>query len=345
MDKIPVGILGATGMVGQRFVELLHDHPWFKITSVAASEKSTGKPYGEAVNWLMPRRLPSEISNLQMLPCTPNLPCKVVFSSLDASVAHDIELDFVKKGYTVITNTRNHRMNPLVPLLVPEVNCSHLALLEKQNLGSGKIVANPNCSTIGLVLALKPLQDLFGIEVVSVVTMQAISGAGYPGVSGLDILDNVIPFINGEEKKMETEPLKILGSLNNGAIQFSDIKISAQCNRVAVSDGHLLNVAVKLKNKPTEYEMIEAFKNFTPNAGIKDLPLSPKKPIHYLTEEHYPQPKVHRNVDKGMAVFVGRLRACTLFDYKFTVLTHNTIRGAAGGAILNAELMARLSLL
>ncbi|HRD55629.1 MAG TPA: aspartate-semialdehyde dehydrogenase [Parachlamydiaceae bacterium] len=345
MGKIPVGILGATGMVGQRFIELLQDHPWFEVACVAASEKSTGKPYGEAVNWLMRSKLSCKISNLPVLPALPNLPCKVVFSSLDASIAHDIELDFVKNGYTVITNTRNHRMHPLVPLLVPEVNADHLALLEKQNLGSGKIIANPNCSTIGLTLGLKPLQDLFGIEAVSVVTMQAISGAGYPGVASLDILDNVIPFINGEEKKMETEPLKILGSLNAGSIFLSDIKISAQCNRVAVSDGHLLNVAVKLKSKPSLKEMIEAFQNFTSDVQLHDLPLAPKKPIHYLNHDHYPQPKVHRDTDKGMAACIGRLRECPLFDYKFSILSHNTIRGAAGGAILNAELMLKRRLL
>jgi aspartate-semialdehyde dehydrogenase len=342
-DKIPVGILGATGMVGQRFIELLANHPWFEIVCLTASEKSANKPYGQAVNWLMGSKLPEKIANLIVLPSIPNLSCSLVFSSLDATVAGEIESDFVKNGYIVVTNARNHRMNSQVPLLVPEVNGGHLELLKTQNLfnGTGKIVTNPNCSTIGLTLALKPLHDLFGIEAVHVVTMQAISGAGYPGVASLDILDNVIPFISGEEKKMETEPLKILGSYHENQIVNSDIKISAQCNRVAVSDGHTMCVSVKLKNKPTKSEMIEAFHSFRGLPQDYFLPSAPEKPIHYFEEDNYPQPKKHRNVDKGMAASVGRLRECPLFDYKFTVLTHNTIRGAAGGAILNAELMAK----
>ncbi len=344
MDKIPVGILGATGMVGQRFIALLENHPWFEIVAVAASEKSAGKPYGQVVNWLMSSPMPSNIAKLEIKECFPNLPCKLVFSSLDAHVAGDIETDFVKHGYTVVTNARNHRMKSDVPLLIPEVNSTHLNLLSHQKT-TGKIVTNPNCSTIGLSLALKPLEDFFGIESVHVVTMQAISGAGYPGVSSFDILDNVIPFINGEEQKMETEPLKILGTFQDDQIIPSKIKISAQCNRVAVSDGHLMSVAVNLKNKPKKEEMIEAFKNFTSIAQKYELPLAPKNPIHYFDQDHYPQPKVHRHVDKGMGVSVGRLRECPLLDFKFTVLSHNTIRGAAGGAILNAELMKKMGLL
>jgi aspartate-semialdehyde dehydrogenase len=342
-DKIPVGILGATGMVGQRFVELLVNHPWFEIVALTASEKSANKPYGQVVNWLMSTKLQDKIANLTVLPTLPNLPCALVFSSLDAAFAGDIEADFVKHGYTVVTNARNHRMNGQVPLLVPEINAEHLDLLKTQKLfnGTGKIVTNPNCSTIGLTLALKPLKDIFGIEEVSVVTMQAISGAGYPGVASLDILDNIIPFISGEEKKMETEPLKILGSFSNNKIINSDFKISAQCNRVSVSDGHTLCVSVKLKNKPTKNEMIEAFSNFKGLPQEYSLPSAPERPIHYFEEENYPQPKKHRNIDKGMATSIGRLRECSLADYKFTVLSHNTIRGAAGGAILNAELMAK----
>lgn len=338
-DKIPVGILGATGSVGQRFVELLAHHPWFEIVSLAASEKSVGKTYGQAVNWLMPSPLPKKIAEMKVEACTPNLsqkrPFSFVFSSMDASVAGEIEADFVKNGYTVVSNARNHRMNPAVPLLIPEVNASDLDLLKTQNLfgGTGKIVTNPNCSTIGLCLALKPLQDRFGLECVHATTMQAISGAGYPGVASLDILDNVIPFIGGEEEKMETEPLKILNDIL--------LKISAQCNRVAVTDGHLINVSVKLKNRPSKEEMIEAFQSFTSIAQELALPFAPLNPIHYFTENHYPQPKMHRNLDKGMAVSVGRLRDCPLFDYKFALLSHNTIRGAAGGAILCAELMAK----
>ncbi len=343
--KIPVGILGATGVVGQRFIELLEGHPWFEVKCLAASEKSAFKPYKEAVNWLMASKLPPKIADLIVQPCQPNLfPCKLVFSSLSASVAGEIESDFARHGITVVTNARNHRMNKTVPLLVPEVNSSHLDLLKIQK-EAGKIITNPNCSTIGLTLALKPLSDLFGIEAVHVVTMQAISGAGYPGVSSFDILDNVIPFIRGEEQKMETESLKILGSYETAEVLFHPMKISAQCNRVAVSDGHLLNVSVKLKNKPTIQEMIEAFRSFSSLPQKYSLPLSPEKPIHYLDEENSPQPKKHRHIDKGMAISVGRLRECPLMDYKFVVLSHNTIRGAAGGAILNAELLVRLGLL
>lgn len=338
-EKIPVGILGATGVVGQRFIELLANHPWFEVAFLGASEKSASKPYKEAVNWLMTTSLPPKIADMIVQPCKPDLfPCKFVFSSLSASVAGEIETDFASHGITVVTNARNHRMNENVPLLVPEVNSSHLDLLMTQET-PGKIITNPNCSTIGLTIALKPLSDLFGIEAVHVVTMQAISGAGYPGVSSFDILDNVVPFIRGEEQKMETESLKILGSYKNQKIIFNPMKISAQCNRVAVSDGHLLNVSVKLKKRPSKQEMIEAFRSFTSIPQKHSLPQAPKKPIHYFDEENYPQPKKHRLVDKGMAVSIGRLRECPLMDYKFVVLSHNTIRGAAGGAILNAELL------
>jgi len=346
-DKIPVAILGATGMVGQRFVELLGNHPWFQIVCLAASEKSAGKTYAEAANWLMASPLPTSIASMTLQSCQnlePNRSFSLVFSSLDAACAGEIEADFVKNGYTVVTNARNHRMNQQVPLLIPEVNSAHLKLLDNQNLfgGNVKIVTNPNCSTIGLCLALKPLQDHFGLESVHATTMQAISGAGYPGVASLDILDNVIPHIMGEEAKMETEPLKIFGELVANQIVSNPMKISAQCNRVAVSDGHMINVSVKLKQKPTKQEMIEAFQSFTSIAQELALPLAPKNPIHYFSEDQYPQPKVHRHLDKGMAVSIGRLRECPLFDYKFTLLSHNTIRGAAGGAVLNAELMVRL---
>lgn len=342
-SKIPVGILGATGVVGQRFVELLAHHPWFEIVFLAASEKSAYKPYKEAVNWLMTTPLPAHVASMTLKPCKPDPSCKFVFSSLSSSVAGEIEAEFAKEGITVVTNARNHRMEKNVPLLVPEVNASHLALLKTQTT-PGKIVTNPNCSTIGLTIALKPLSDLFGIEAVHVVTMQAISGAGYPGVSSFDILDNVIPFIRGEEQKIETESLKILGSYEEGEILYHPMKVSAQCNRVAVSDGHLLNISVKLKRKACKEDVIEAFRNFTSDTELYALPLAPKQPIYYLDEEHDPQPKKHRYLDRGMAVSVGRLRECPLMDYKFVALSHNTIRGAAGGAILNAELMTKLGI-
>lgn len=337
-QKIPVGILGATGSVGQRFLELLSNHPWFEVVELAASDKSAGKKYSEATNWIMQTPLPEKFANMIVKKCEPNLDAKIVFSGLDASVAGEIETAFAEAGYYVISNARNHRFDEDVPLMIPEVNPEHLELLKSQKYKGG-IVTNPNCSTIGLALALKPLHDNFGIEAVNVVTMQAVSGAGYPGLSSLDIIDNVIPFISGEEKKMETEPLKILGKFNSNKIEFADIKISAQCNRVAVIDGHTECVQVKLKNKTTVDEIIKVWKEFKSVPQELDLPSAPKNPIVYLYEEKYPQPKIHRNIEKGMATSIGRLRECPLFDFKFVILSHNTIRGAAGGTILIAELM------
>jgi aspartate-semialdehyde dehydrogenase len=271
--------------------------------------------------------------------CEPNLKSKIVFSGLDSGVAGGIEEAFAKKGYAVVSNSKNHRMDKDVPLLVPEINADHLELIKAQKFNGGCIVTNPNCSTIGMVLALKPLYDKFGIEAINVVTMQALSGAGYPGVSSLDIIDNVIPFISGEEPKMEAEPLKIFGKLGEGCIIDEAIKISAQCNRVAVVDGHTECVQVKLKKKATKEEIIEAWRNFTAEPQKLNLPTAPLKPIYYFEENKYPQPRIHRNLDKGMAASVGRLREDSLFDYKFVVLSHNTNRGAAGGALLCAELM------
>ena len=337
--KIPVGILGATGSVGQKFIELLKDHPWFEIKALAASQRSAGKPYREAVNWFMSSNIPEQLAGMKVSECEPGFDSKIVFSGLDSSVAGPIEEAFAKAGYIVVSNSRNHRMDEDVPLLVPEINANHLELVHKQKYGKGFIVTNPNCSTIGLVLALKPLVDAFGVEALHVVTMQALSGAGYPGVSSVDILDNVIPYISGEEEKMQTEPLKIFGSLDSGNIELARIKISAQCNRVHVSDGHLESVSVKLSRKSGREEIISAWTNYSAEPQEMQLPMAPVKPIRYFNEPNYPQPRLHRMLDKGMAVSVGRLQECPLLDFKFNVLSHNTIRGAAGGAILNAELL------
>lgn len=336
--KIPVSILGATGSVGQRFIELLINHPWFEVAELAASDRSAGKKYSEATNWIMQTPLPDKFANMIVKKCEPNLNSKIAFSGLDASVAGEIESDFAKNGYYVISNARNHRFDDDVPLMIPEVNPDHLDLLKIQNYKGG-IVTNPNCSTIGMVLALKPLHDAFGIEAVNVVTMQAVSGGGYPGVPSLDIIDNVVPFIGGEENKMETEPLKILGSLSSNKIDNAQFVISAQCNRVAVVDGHLETVQVKFKNKPSKEEIVKAWNEFKSVPQELSLPSAPIQPVKYFYEDKYPQPKIHRNIDKGMAASVGRLRECPIFDYKFVVLSHNTIRGAAGGTILIAELM------
>lgn len=341
-EKIPVTILGATGAVGQRFVELLAFHPWFEIVSLCASERSVGKPYSDIVNWMMPTQLPEAIGAMVVKACTPDAGGALAFSALDSGVATDIERAFERAGIVVVSNARNHRMDPDVPLLIPEVNHSHIALMQST---ARKIITNPNCSAIGLCMALKPLQDIFGLEAVHVVTMQAISGAGYPGVASMDIVDNVIPFIAGEEDKLESEPLKILGKLEDSKIKPAAFRISAQCNRVAVSDGHTACVSVKLSKKATPEQMVEAWRGFTSLPQELTLPTAPERPIRYFDEERYPQPKLHRQLDKGMSVSIGRLRPCPLFDYKFALLSHNTIRGAAGGALLCGEMLVRKGLI
>ncbi len=344
MTKTKVAVLGATGSVGQKFIQLLENHPFFELAELGASDRSAGKKYKDAVNWFMDTPIPAGVKDLVVKNCEPPLESRIVFSGLDSSVAGEIETAFAKAGYIVVSNSRNHRFDPDVPLLIPEVNGDHLQLLRVQNYDGGAIVTNPNCSTIGMVMALKPLHDRFGVKKVNVVTMQALSGAGYPGVPGLDSTDNVIPFISGEEEKLETEPLKILGKFNGSGISLTDIRISASTNRVAVIDGHTESVQIELEKKATAEEIIEAWETFTSEAQQLDLPFAPVKPLHYFREDKYPQPRLHRNIDKGMAVSVGRLRPCNLFDWKFTVLSHNTIRGAAGGAILCAELMVKKGL-
>lgn len=332
-DKVPVAILGATGCVGQKFVEMLAHHPWFEIIALAASERSAGKSYGEAVNWLMPTPLPFHLADMQISSCLPEFDCQLVFSGLDAAVAGEIETAFAQKGYFVVSNSRNHRWDSDVPLIIPEVNSEHLELLKDQSYEKGKIVTVPNCSSVGLCLALKPLVDAFGVESVHVVTLQAISGAGHPGIASLEIVDNVIPYIPGEEEKLQKEPLKILG--------IPGLKISAQCNRVPVIDGHLESVSVKLKQHAPQDKIIEAWQNFKGLPQEWTLPTAPFQPIHYFPQNYYPQPRLQRLLDKGMAVSIGGLRPCPLFDYKFTLLSHNTIRGAAGNAILTAELLMK----
>lgn len=346
-DKIPVAILGATGAVGQTFVQLLINHPWFEIVALAASERSAGKPYSQAVSWSSPTPLPDHIAAMPVIAATPeaclavNRSCRLAFSGLDSSVAGDIEQAFAMAGYIVVSNSRNHRMFPHVPLLIPEVNHDHLQLAKKQPYGKGIIVTNPNCAVIGLAIGLKPIIDLCGVDAVHVVTMQAVSGAGIPGVPSLFILDNVIPHIEGEEAKIESEPLKILGSYKNGAIDPISLKISAQCNRVPVSDGHMACVSVKLTKPAQADQIIGAWNHFSSLPQALRLPSAPERPIHYFHESHLPQPRRHRHLDKGMAVSIGRLRPCPLQDFKFTLLSHNTIRGAAGSALLNAELLVK----
>ncbi len=348
MAKTKVGILGATGMVGQRFVQLLEGHPWFEVTELAASEKSAGKTYGAAVagRWKISSSVPEYARKMKVKECVPDLDCALVFSALDANVAGGIEQSFAKKGYVVSSNSRNHRMETDVPLVVPEVNPDHLKLIDAQKKKrgwKGFIITNPNCSTIHMVLALKPLQDAFGLEKVIVTTMQALSGAGYPGVASLDILDNVVPYIGGEEEKVQAETLKILGKISSiggtgSEVKNASIAVSASCNRVNVSDGHTESVSVKLAKKATEQQIKKALEGFNPLKAL-NLPSSPSRLIVVMDEPDRPQPKLDRNIEKGMATAVGRIRPCNVLDWKFTLLGHNTIRGAAGAAILNAELL------
>ncbi|MEJ2545880.1 MAG: aspartate-semialdehyde dehydrogenase [Calditrichaceae bacterium] len=339
VDKIPVAVLGATGSVGQKFIQLLTNHPYFKVVEVAASERSAGKTYAEAVNWILPEPIPEDIAKLQVKECVPNLNCQVAFSGLDSSIAGEVEEDFAKTGYLVVSNSKNHRQDKFVPLLIPEVNPDHINLLKYQNYGKGKIITNPNCSVIGLVIALNPIFDKFGLEAVNVVTMQAISGAGFPGVASLTILDNVVPYISGEEEKVKPETQKLLGTFTDKGIKLTDFRVSAQCNRVGVLDGHTETVQVKLAKQASKEDIINCWKTFKNEPQKLQLPSAPVQPIHYFDNPAYPQPRLHRNLDKGMAVSVGRLRECELFDYKFVVLSHNTVRGAAGGAVLCAELL------
>ncbi len=342
--KFRAGVLGATGTVGQRLVQLLADHPWFELTEVAASERSSGKKYSDAVNWHLESPIPSAAANLVVKGLDPTLDCDFVFSALDSSVAGPAEEDFARAGYPVVSNSKNHRMSPDVPLLIPEVNAAHLEAIPVQRknrgYGSGFIVTNPNCSTAGLVLVLKPLADAFGLEKMFVVTLQAVSGAGYPGVPSLDILGNVVPFIGGEEEKMEAEPQKLLGRWDGSRFVEAGLGISAHCNRVPVENGHLECLSISLKKIATLREVREALRNFTVSDELAVLPTAVKNPVVVLEEENRPQPRRDVNAGNGMAAVVGRVRECPLLDIKLTLLSHNLLRGAAGAALLNAELLA-----
>jgi aspartate-semialdehyde dehydrogenase len=340
--KVPVGILGATGVVGQRFIQMLEDHPWFEVAWLAASDRSEGKSYGDAARWRLKTSLPARVASMKVSPATPEGAPRVIFAALDASIAAEIEPRFADAGCFVVSNSSALRMQADVPLVIPEVNPDHIKLLECQSWrrkSGGFVVTNPNCSAIGLVLALAPLERRFGIETVMVVTMQAISGAGYPGVASLDILGNVIPYIGKEEEKMEEETRKLLGKLNGSSIVPGDFAMSAQCNRVAVEDGHTESVSIKLKTKAKPQEIISAWNEFRSVPQEMRLPLAPEQPVRYDSAPDRPQPRLDIEIGRGMTTSVGRLRPCGVLDWKFTVLSHNTIRGAAGAAVLNAELL------
>jgi aspartate-semialdehyde dehydrogenase len=341
-QKIPVAVLGATGTVGQKFVTLLSDHPWFDVVAVAASSGSAGRPYGEVVRWRESAPLAPRIAAMVVGECAPPLPGAIVFSALDADVAGPIEQEFARAEAYVVTNTRTHRMETDVPLLIPEANADHLPLLEQQRKRrgwKGAILANPNCSTAALALALAPLHRSFRVEQLFVSTMQAVSGAGYPGVPSLDIVGNVIPHISGEEEKIEQESRKILGKLANGAVEPAQFAVSAHSHRVAVVDGHMLAVSVGLARRVGPDEALAALAEFRAAPCVAGLPSSPNPPIEVDTRTDRPQPRLDLDRGRGMAVTVGRVRPCPILDLRMVVLGHNTVRGAAGQAVQIAELL------
>ncbi|KAJ3274995.1 hypothetical protein HDV01_001501 [Terramyces sp. JEL0728] len=349
--QIGVGILGATGTVGQRFIQLLETHPQFYVKAIGASSRSAGKEYQEAVNWKMTTLIPKSIANMVVSPCEPSYfeGCKIIFSGLDASVAGETELAFLEAEFAVFSNAKNHRMNPLVPLIVPVVNPEHFDLIKQQRVefkkSKGFLVTNANCSTTGLVSALKPLQDAFGpLSKVVVTTMQAISGAGYPGVPSLDILGNVVPYISGEEEKMEEEAAKILGK---AGASHATIAVSASCNRVAVIDGHTESVFVEFAKKPAPSlkEITRVFEDYVCEAQKLNCHSAPNKCVVVCTQPDRPQPRLDALLENGNGVVVGGIRKCNIFDFKFTLLVHNTILGAAGSAIMNAEIAVKKGLI
>jgi aspartate-semialdehyde dehydrogenase len=344
MSKIKTAILAATGTVGQRFASLLNDHPWFEVTVVTASEKSAGKRYTDAVNWVIPGDIPPNVANLTVQPTNDDLgDVLLVFSALPTAAAREIEPQLASAGYIVCSNASAMRMVDDVPLLVPEINYDHIGLIDAQrkNRGwDGLIVAAPNCSTTGTVFPLKILHDAFGLEQGHIVTMQAISGAGYPGVASFDILDNIMPYIGGEEEeKVETEPLKLLGTLNGGQIEFAGFTLSAQTHRVPVIDGHLAAISLKLRKKASIEQIIDAIESYQAPEAVRDLPSTPVKPVILRHEIDRPQPRRDRDAGDGMSISIGRVQPCSVFDVKLISLVHNTVRGAAGGAIHNAELL------
>ena len=336
MNKVQVAILGATGTVGQKFIRLLEGQPLFSVSELVASERSAGKPYSQAVSWKQETPIPDGVATMTVKPLSAELSSPLLFSGLDSSVAGDAETAFARAGHTIVSNSSNHRMDSAVPLVIPEINPDHFELVKHQ-AGPGAIVTNSNCSTMFLALALAPLDRRFGIEAVQVTTMQAVSGAGYPGVASMDILGNIVPFIRNEEEKMEEEAAKILGKLADDHVDPHTMTVSAQCNRVPVLDGHMAAISVKFVERPTAAEIAAALVGFEGMPQQRSLPTAPARPIVVMDEEDRPQPARDVWVESGMAAVVGRIRPCKVLDFKMIVLGHNTVRGAAGAAILNAE--------
>lgn len=345
--KLEVGILGATGTVGQRFLQLLENHPWFTATWLAASDRSVGKPYREATSWQLEGAPPAEAAGRIVEECVPGRGPRIVFSSMASNLAGEIERAFAAAGHIVISNSGHYRMDPTVPLLVPEINPEHLGLLQVQRWArgwEGAIVTNPNCAAVTVVMALAPLKP-FGLRKALVTTMQAVSGAGYPGVPSLDALGNVIPYIGGEEEKVESEPQKILGDLDGEAIRPLDMTISATCTRVPAIDGHLATISLDFEREVTREQIVEALASFRGVPQERELPSAPRRPVHVMEAPDRPQTRKDAGLEHGMAASVGRIRPCPVFQWKLVALSHNTLRGAAGAAVLNAELMKSEGLL
>ena len=343
MKKLEVGILGATGMVGQRLASLLENHPWFDLKWLGASDRSAGKPYAEACNWRLRDPMPAAVRELPVYECVPDGKApQLLFASLDGKVAGKVEGAFAGAGHAVVSNSSHYRMEADVPLVIPEVNPGHLALIRTQRRErnwNGMIITNPNCTTVGLAMSLAPLQRAFGLDKVMMTSMQAVSGAGYPGVPTLDILANVIPYIGGEEEKVQRETQKLLGNLEDGRVQAGDFAVSAHCNRVMVEDGHTETVSVALRSEASLQDLLAVWRDFRAPAEVQGLPSAPRHPIVVRDETDRPQPKFDVNTEGGMAAVIGRLRACPVLEFKYVVLSHNTVRGAAGAAILNGELL------
>lgn len=348
MSQISVAVLGATGSVGQRFISLLDGHPMFKVVALAASDRSVGQPYSKACRWVLSDPMPAWARDMVVVPCSPeSVEAKIVFSALPAELAKDLEPKFAQAGMAVCSNASSYRRDPDVPLLLPEINADHIGLIRGQRQArgwSGCILTNPNCTSTGLAVALKALQDAFGLQRAFVVSLQALSGAGYPGIPSLDIIDNVIPNIGGEEEKVEWESRKMLGKLGADGVALADIKFSAHTNRVAVIDGHLVCASVELGQAASPEQAIEVLRAYQAPTASRDLPFAPKPVIVVRDEADRPQPRLDRMTGKGMTTVVGRVRQDPLFHLKFVVLSHNTIRGAAGGSIYNAELLVAESL-
>ena len=343
MKKVPVGILGATGMVGQRLASLLENHPWFELIWMGASDRSAGKKYADACSWRLEDAMPEGVRELPVYECVPDgKEPQLLFASLDGKVAGEVEGAFARAGHAVVSNSSHYRMYPDVPLVIPEVNPDHLNLIREQRRShswNGMIVTNPNCTTVGLAMSLAPIDRAFGLDKVIMTSMQAVSGAGYPGVPTLDILGNVIPHIGGEEEKVERETQKLLGKLVGDGVQPGDFAVSAHCNRVPVENGHTETVSVALRAKISREDLLRAWREYKPAPEVHRLPSAPQRPIVVREEVDRPQPRFDVRIEHGMAAVIGRVRTCPVLHFKFVVLSHNTIRGAAGAALLNAELM------